>query len=64
MYLTRCEYNDLVQTFPHWMRTEWLGLRREWSAGGVRVSGEGEAMEALRFLLTLLTVQFAPNLPN
>lgn len=37
MFLTRAQYNGLVDAFPGFMRAEWVKLPKTWGVGGVVV---------------------------
>lgn len=50
IFLTRRQYNALVEHYPRLMRDTYPNLERRWSFSGVRVSGAWTALANLECL--------------
>jgi hypothetical protein len=51
LFLTRRQYDYLVETRPNWMALRWATYTRQWSLGGVFVSGDAHDIENLQYQL-------------
>lgn len=51
MFITRKQYDYLIQTQPAWMEANWLGLNRRWNIAGVRVTGPNDRVKELALYL-------------
>jgi len=48
LFITRQQYDALLDKFSNFMTTFYLELDRKWSIGGVRVSGSEYLVKALK----------------
>ena len=51
LFLNRRQYDWLVANCPNWIALRWATYSRQWSLGGVFVSGASHDIENLRFQL-------------
>lgn len=56
MRLTRKQYDGMVNTYPNFMRKEYLTLTRKWSLDGVLVGGNYKTIGELAELLNLVEI--------
>lgn len=54
MFVSRREYNTLVEKFPTVFQAVWQCLERHWSLSGIRVSGSDRMISRLGYLVSLV----------